>query len=119
MHDAGYFLVQVGANRLHGLVVRVQTGTTAGQDEGRQVTVLLTFGHQGVEVLDNIAVFNDHGIRGVETARAQPLHSDGAGLILVHAAGCTGGGDNNQAGEVLGHGVVFATHWNSFSVSIR
>ena len=56
------------AYRLHGLIVRVQPGTAAGENKRGQVIILLPIGNEGVEVVDNLPVFDHDGVRGLEPA---------------------------------------------------
>ena len=68
MHDSGDFLIQMRAHRLYGLIVRVQPGTAAGENKRGQVIILLPIGNEGVEVVDNLPVFDHDGVRGLKPA---------------------------------------------------
>ena len=110
MHDSGDFLIQMRAYRLYGLIVRVRPGTAAGENKCGQVIILLPIGNEGVEVVDNLPVFDHDGIRGLEPARTQPFNRDRPRFILIDTAGGASRRHDNKPGQILGKLDFFCTH---------
>ena len=110
MHDSGDFLIQMRAHRLYGLVVCVQPGTAAGENKCGQVIILLPLGNEGVEVVDNLPVFDHDGVRGLEPARTQPFNRNRPRFILIDTAGGASRRHDNKPGQILGKLDFFCTH---------